>query len=100
MTPELQPNSVSNQLLANQLLASKEFFERSTRVLEEADSEFRPREGMMTAAQQVAHTAQTLDWFIQGASRPEGFDLDFEKHAMALETMTSLAEARRMLDAA
>ena len=32
---------------ANQLLASKEFFERSTLVLDEADSEFRPKEGMM-----------------------------------------------------
>ena len=58
---------------ANQLLASKDFFDRSTRVLDEADSGFRPKEGMMTVAQQVAHAAQTLDWFIQGASRPEGF---------------------------
>jgi len=82
---------------ATQLLASKEFFERSTRVLDEADSGFRPREGMMTAAQQIAHTAQTLDWFIEGASRPEGFDLDFAKHAQALEAVTSLAAARQML---
>ena len=85
---------------ANQLLASQDFFARSTRVLEEADSGFRPREGMMTVAQQVAHTAQTLDWFIEGASRPEGFDLDFEKHAKALEALTSLAAARQMLTAA
>jgi hypothetical protein len=35
---------------ANQLLASKDFFDRSTRVLEEADSGFRPKEGMMTVA--------------------------------------------------
>jgi len=83
---------------ANQLLTSKEFFERSTRVLVEADSGFRPKEGMMTVAQQVAHTAQTLDWFIEGASRPEGFDLDFEKHAKALESVTSLAAARQMLE--
>jgi len=83
---------------ANQLLASKDFFERSTRVLDEADSGFRPQEGMMTVAQQVAHAAQTLDWFIEGASRPEGFDLDFEKHAKALEGMASLAAARRMLE--
>jgi uncharacterized damage-inducible protein DinB len=82
---------------ANQLLASQDFFERSTRVLDEADSGFRPREGMMTVAQQVAHTAQTLDWFIEGALRPEGFDLDFEKHAQALDAVTSLAAARRML---
>jgi len=83
---------------ANQLLASKDFFERSTRVLDEADSKFRPREGMMTVAQQVAHTAQTLDWFIEGASRPEGFDLDFEKHAKALDAVTSLAAARQALE--
>jgi uncharacterized damage-inducible protein DinB len=85
---------------ANQLLSSKDFFERSTRVLDEADSGFRPREGMMTVAQQVAHTAQTLDWFIEGASRPEGFDLDFASHAEALKAVTSLAAARQSLDAA
>jgi uncharacterized damage-inducible protein DinB len=85
---------------ANQRVASQDFFERSTRVLDEADSGFRPREGMMTVAQQVAHTAQTLDWFIEGAFRPEGYDLDFAKHAQALEAMTSLAAARQMLKAA
>jgi uncharacterized damage-inducible protein DinB len=95
MSPKPQPYD-----FANQLVASQDFFQRSTRVLEEADSGFRPREGMMTVAQQVAHTAQTLDWFIEGASRPEGFDLDFEKHAQALEAVTSLAAARRMLEAA
>jgi uncharacterized damage-inducible protein DinB len=84
----------------NQILASKDFFERSTRVLEEADSGFRPREGMMTVAQQVAHTAQTLEWFIDGVSRPEGFDLDFEKHARGVAEVTSLAAAREALDAA
>jgi uncharacterized damage-inducible protein DinB len=95
MSPQLQSDN-----LANQLLASKEFFERSTRVLEEADSNFRPRDGMMTVAQQVAHTAQTLDWFIEGVSRPEGFDLDFEKLGKQLEDCTSLAAAREMLEKA
>lgn len=85
---------------ANQLAMSKDFFDRSTRVLDEADSGFRPHEGMMTAAQQVAHVAQTLDWFIEGASRPEGFDLDFHAHAVALEKITSLAAARQLLDKA
>ena len=85
---------------ANQLIASKDFFERSSRVLEEADSAFRPQADMMTAAQQVAHAAQTLDWFIEGVSRSEGFDLDFAKHAQVLEGVTSLAAARLMLDKA
>ena len=85
---------------ATQLIASKDFFDRSTRVLEEKDSGFRPQDGMMTVAQQVAHVAQTLDWFVEGVSRPAGFDLDFEKHAKELEATTSLAGARRMLDEA
>ena len=53
----------------------------------------------MTAAQQVAHVAMTIDWFVEGASRPEGFDLDFEKAAKEMEEVTSLAAARTMLDA-
>lgn len=80
------------------MLASKDFFDRSTRVLEEANSGFRPQAEMMTAAQQVAHVAQTIDWFIQGVSRPEGFDLNFAEHAKALQAVTSLAAARKMLD--
>lgn len=54
----------------------------------------------MTVAQQVAHVAQTLDWFVDGASQREGFDLDFAKHAKALAEVKSLAAARRMLDTA
>jgi uncharacterized damage-inducible protein DinB len=83
--------------LAKELLSSKEFFERSTRVLEEGDSNFRPREGMMTVAQQVAHAAHTISWFIEGASRPEGFDLDFEKHAKVLEGVKSLKASRDLM---
>lgn len=95
MSPKLQTYD-----FAKQLVASKDFFERSTRVLEEADFEFRPKEGMMTAAQQVAHAAQTLDWFVEGASRAEGFNLDFEKLAKEVEAVRSLAAARQMLEAA
>jgi uncharacterized damage-inducible protein DinB len=93
MSPTLQPYD-----FASQLLASQDFFNRSTRVLEEADSQFTPHEGMMTVAQQVAHAAQTLDWFIQGASRPEGFDLDFATHAKEVAAVTSLAAARDWLN--
>ena len=85
---------------SKELLQSQEFFARSTRVLEEADSNFRPKEGMMTAAQQVAHAAMTIDWFIEGASRPEGFDLDFEKAAKEMDKITSLSAAQGMLDGA
>jgi uncharacterized damage-inducible protein DinB len=79
---------------ATQILASKDFFERSTSVLDEADSEFRPRDEMMTVAQQVMHTAQTLNWFIDGVTRSAGFDLNFEAAALALKEAKSLTEAR------
>ena len=91
---------MSTNHYSGQLSASQDFFNRSTRVLDEGDSGFRPTDGMMTVAQQVAHTAQTLDWFVQGASRPEGFDLNFEEHAKAVHQVTSLAAAREWLDAA
>ena len=92
MSPQPTPND-----FASQLVASQDFFDRSTRVLEESDSQFRPKDGMMTVAQQVAHTAQTLDWFVDGVTKPEGFDLDFEKHAKAVDAVTSLAAAREWL---
>jgi uncharacterized damage-inducible protein DinB len=85
---------------ASQIIASKDFFDRSTRVLEEADSAFRPKDELMTVAQQVAHVAQTFDWFVDGVSRPEGFDLDFEKHAKEVNAVTSLTTARVWLEKA
>ena len=72
----------------------------STRGAEEADSGFAPTEGAMTTAQQVAHVAHTVDWFMQGAFRPEGFDLDFEAHAKEILTVESLAAAREWVDRA
>jgi uncharacterized damage-inducible protein DinB len=95
MSPSTQIDSLSQELRS-----SREYFERSTRVLQEADSNFRPQADMMSVAQQVMHSAVTIEWFIEGASRPEGFDLDFEKQAKALEGVTSLAKARDMLSAA
>lgn len=85
---------------ASQLIASQDFFGRSTRVLEEADSGFRPQGSMFTAAQHVAHVAQTLDWFVDGVQRPGGFDLNFEKLMAEMQAVTSLAAARQMLDKA
>lgn len=83
-----------------QLKSSLDYFNRSTRVLAEEDSTFTPKEGMMSVAQQVAHAAQTVDWFLEGATRPEGFDLNFEEHAKAVMAITSLTAARKWMDEA
>src|SRR4051812_35133388 len=77
------------------LANSEEFFERSTRCLTEAESNFAPREGLFTAAQQMAHAAHSIEWFLEGA-RGE-FDLDFEKHDREIRQINSLMEARRWM---
>ena len=86
------------QGIVGQLMSSKEWFDRSSRCLTEVDSKASPGEGQLTAAQQVAHVAQTVDWFIEGAFRPEGFDMDFETMTAEVLKVESLAEAREWLD--
>jgi uncharacterized damage-inducible protein DinB len=77
-----------------QVSSMKEFFERSTRVLEESDSGFAPKDGMFTVAGQVAHAAQTVDWFMEGAFAPGGFSMDFENMEKQVRAAKSLAEAK------
>lgn len=91
--------SLAQQALA-ELDSAQEFFNRSTRNLTEDQSTLAPADGMMTAAQQVAHAAQTIDWFITGAFRPEGFDTDWESHAKVVHGYSSLKAARAWFDKA
>jgi uncharacterized damage-inducible protein DinB len=88
------------EILVAELRSTKEYFDRSTRCLTEEDSSFSPGEGTWTVAQQVGHVAQTVDWFVEGAFRPEGFDMDCEKMNAQVTQVRSLGEARAWLDAA
>ncbi len=54
----------------------------------------------MTAAQQVAHAAHTIDWFIEGAFRPEGFDMDWEAQAKVNQSYASIEKARASFERA
>ncbi|MBN1550642.1 DinB family protein [bacterium] len=83
--------------LIAQLQIAKNFFNNTTSCLTESDSDFIPSDGMFSAAQQIAHTAQTVDWFISGAFDSEGFDMDFEKHLSKISNFTSLQAARKWL---
>jgi uncharacterized damage-inducible protein DinB len=91
--------SLADQAVA-ELKRTEQVFNRSTRALSEAHSGVMPAPGMMTAAQHVAHAAQTIDWFVEGAFRPEGFDTNFEVHGKALEHYTSLTAARAWFEKA
>lgn len=79
-----------------EIAATRRFFDRTTSVLDEADSGFRATPETMTVASQVAHVAQVLDWFREGALH-DRWDLDFERQVAATDGVTSLAEARRWL---
>lgn len=81
-----------------QLSVAQDYFNRSTRNLREEDSTFAPAAGCMTAAQQIAHAAHTVGWFIEGAFRPEGFDVNFEEHARLINSYTSIAAAKAWFD--
>jgi uncharacterized damage-inducible protein DinB len=85
--------SLSQQAIG-ELNAAEEFFNRSTRNLTEEHSSITPAPGMMTAAQQMAHAAHTVDWFVEGAFRPEGFDTNFEVHGATVHACTSISAAR------
>jgi uncharacterized damage-inducible protein DinB len=91
--------SLAQQALT-ELESAHEFFSRSTRNLTEALSTFAPAEGMMTVAQQVAHAAHTVDWFVEGAFRPEGFNLNWEEQAKVVAGYDSLEQARAWFDRA
>jgi uncharacterized damage-inducible protein DinB len=84
-----------------QLLArTKDFFDRSTSCLQESDSQFTPKDGMYSVAAQVAHVAQTIDWFTRGGLEGQKWDLDFVAHDAEVREVTSLQEARAWLDRA
>ena len=83
--------------LVAELNSALEFFNRSTGSLTEEDSTYTPVEGVFTAAQQVAHAAQTIEWFVDGAFAPGSFDLDFEGHERKVREVTSLSDARTWL---
>jgi uncharacterized damage-inducible protein DinB len=91
---------MSKEMMLGQLASMEEYFNRSTRALDEADSAFAPKPDMYTAAQLVAHVAQTVDWFVQGAFAPAGFDLDFERMDKEIRAVASLGAGRAWLERA
>jgi uncharacterized damage-inducible protein DinB len=82
------------QSLIAELQSTLKFFLKSTETLSDSDGEFRPTPDSLSVAEQIAHTAQTIDWFADGMDRPEGFDLDFEMHWAQVKGFRSVTEAR------
>ncbi len=83
--------------LITEIESSRKYFESSSSVLTEADSGFAPTPELYTAAQQVAHVARTIEWFMEGAFSGSGWNMDFEKHIKDAQAVTSLKVAREWL---
>jgi uncharacterized damage-inducible protein DinB len=85
----------TQEFAIQQMKSMQEFFDRSTRMLAEEHSGYKPAEGLYTAAEQVAHAAQTVEWFVKGVFAPDGFDMNFERLGAEVAAVKSLAEARK-----
>ena len=83
---------------AEQLRACRTFFERTTSVFTEEHAGYAPQEGRMTVAAQIAHVADTFDWFHDALLDMQGFDMDFEAMAKRVNSVKTLAEAREWFD--
>ncbi len=77
----------------------REYFNRSTRPLEEAHAGFAPRDGMYTVAGHVAHVAQTIEWFYDSAFS-DTWRMDFDEMDKQARGVTSLADARAWFERA
>ena len=82
-----------------ELQMTLKFFNTTISVFEEADSGYAAQPEMFTVAGQVAHTAATVDWFVEGAFG-EGWDMDFEAHLAQTNAVTRLSDAKEQLEKA
>lgn len=80
------------QGLVLEIQNTRKFFMTSISVLQEEDSGYAPQEGLYTVAGHVAHAADSIDWFVEGAFG-EGWDMDFEGLIAKAKAVTSLKEA-------
>lgn len=79
-----------NSALAASMSSVQRYFEKTLECFTPQDGEFAPHAGMFTVAQHVAHAAQTVEWFFEGAFRPEGVETDFaalEKDVRAIQDL-------------
>lgn len=88
-----------HETLVSQLRSSLKFFQATVSTFEEEDSGFSPQAELYTVASHVAHSADSVDWFVEGAFG-EGWNMDFEGMIAAVRRVTSLEEANAWLERA
>ena len=82
-----------------QLETSHRYFRSAISVFEEGDAGFAPRPELYTVAGHVAHAADSVEWFVEGAFG-SGWNMDFEGLIAAAKAVETLEEASAWLDRA
>ena len=85
--------------LIQDLESTGRFFKTTLSIFEPDDAGFAPFPELYTVAGHVAHAADSVDWFIEGAFGA-GWDMDFEALIAKAKAVTSLPEAVEWLDRA
>ena len=91
---------MANEQLVARLGATRAYFEKTIACFEDEDGAFAPAEGMFNVAQHIAHAAQTIEWFLEGAFRPNGLNLDFAALEQEVRDIKEMEDARAWWDSA
>ena len=75
------------------------FFKATISVFEEGDADFTAKPEMYSVAAHIAHVADTVNWFVDGAFG-DGWDMDFEPMIAKAKAVKSVTEANKQLDEA
>ena len=84
---------MANEAQIEGLKTTRAYFEKTLSCFGDGHAKFAPKDGMFTVAQQIAHAAQTLEWFMEGAFRPQGMDPDFAAHEAEVRLIQEMEDA-------
>ena len=91
---------MANEAYIGALQSARAAFEKTLSCFREADAGFAPQEGMFTVGQHIAHAAQTVEWFLEGAFRPQGMNTEFEALEDEVRAIQEMEDARAWWDSA
>lgn len=85
--------------LVAQLQTSLKYMKTTVSAFDEGDSGFAPQPELYTVAGHIAHAADSVDWFVEGAFG-DGWNMNFEGLIAAARGVTSLDDANAWLERA
>ena len=82
-----------------QLKTSHKYIKSTVSIFDEDDAGFAPQPELYTVAGHIAHAADSVEWFVEGAFG-KGWNLDFAGLIAAARAVETLEEANAWLDRA